>query len=88
MTLDIRIVGYDGNERPMRMVAEVTTDNVTLIVRELRMAEIERATYLYALDVCGGGIRRAAAFLGIPRSTFAERVKRMGLVAVKAEVSE
>lgn len=59
---------------------------VRLLVNALTMLEVERALILYYLDRCGGVQRRAAAAMGMPRATFNDHVRKMGLVAVAAEV--
>ncbi|MEO8212463.1 MAG: sigma-54 dependent transcriptional regulator [Myxococcales bacterium] len=41
--------------------------------------EIERAVFGWALDRNGGSRRRAARALGVPRSSFCDKVKRYGL---------
>jgi DNA-binding NtrC family response regulator len=41
--------------------------------------QIERAVFVWALDQNGGSRRRAARALGLPRSSFCDKVKRYGL---------
>jgi DNA-binding NtrC family response regulator len=90
----ILIVAEDGTETPFRE-AEMAgghppspvAQEVRLLVRELRLLEVERQLYLWALDRAGSG-RKAAELLGVPRATFAGRIKRMGLVPVKVEDTE
>jgi DNA-binding NtrC family response regulator len=47
--------------------------------------EIERETFSWALRRTHGSRRRAAALLGICRSTFCDRVRRMGLLTTEPE---
>jgi two-component system C4-dicarboxylate transport response regulator DctD len=45
------------------------------------LAELEQAAVAAALRQTGGKIRRAAAALGIPKSTLSDRIRRHGLYA-------
>jgi DNA-binding NtrC family response regulator len=48
-----------------------------------KLAEIERDAIEAALRQCHGNINRAAALLGIPKSTLYDRVRRYGIVVKK-----
>jgi DNA-binding NtrC family response regulator len=50
-----------------------------ILVTGRHFGELEKEIYLMALRHSGGSRRRAAKALGISRSTFCERVKRLGL---------
>jgi DNA-binding NtrC family response regulator len=53
-----------------------------LVVKGRRFEELEREIYLAALRDHAGSRRRAAYALGIARSTFCERIKRLGCIAL------
>jgi DNA-binding NtrC family response regulator len=50
-----------------------------LLLDGLTFAELERRLYLFALRNNDGSRRKAAKALGISRSTFCDRLKRLGM---------
>jgi DNA-binding NtrC family response regulator len=61
------------------MPAPVLDDRLSLAGRTF--TEMQTAIFLWALARNHGSRRRAAATLGISRSTFCDRVRRLGLLA-------
>jgi two-component system, NtrC family, nitrogen regulation response regulator GlnG len=61
-----------------RRALEAAADNLALPGKTF--VQLEREIFLWALRRTGGSRRRAAQLLGLSRSTFCDRVKRMGLI--------
>jgi two-component system nitrogen regulation response regulator GlnG len=87
---DLRLAGYAadaegaraiGAPRPLQAEPGAPEGADTLALPGRTFAELERTIFAWALDQHGGSRRRAARALGISRSTFCDRVKRLGLAA-------
>jgi two-component system nitrogen regulation response regulator GlnG len=74
---ELRLASRAADAPTAPMPTAVVDDSLTLAGRTF--AEMQTAIFLWALARNHGSRRRAAATLGISRSTFCDRVRRLGL---------
>jgi transcriptional regulator of acetoin/glycerol metabolism len=71
-----------------RSAAAPLVDSDFLPLRNKSFEQIQTDVFVWALRRNGNSRRRAAAALGISRSTFCDRVRRLGLVPGGAPASQ